>query len=54
MSVVKTEQIVGLCQCMLLLYNWSTTRSFEYGMDSKNMKAEYDSNNVQQKKEIGC
>ena len=38
MSVVKREQIVGLCLCMLLLY-----KSFDYGMDSRNLKAEYDS-----------
>ena len=32
MSVVKIVQLVGIFLCMLLLYNWSTTRSFAYGM----------------------
>ena len=46
MAVVKGEPIVGLCLCMLLLYNWSIARRFDYGMDSRNLKAEYDSNNA--------
>ena len=45
MSVVKREQIVALCLCMLLLYNWSTTKSFDYGMDSSNLKDEYNDDN---------
>ena len=32
-------------------YNWSTARSFDYDIYSSNLKAEYDSNNVQQKQD---
>ena len=51
-SVVKRTNSWSL-SVHAIAFHWSTAICFDYGMDSRNWKAEYDSNNVQQKQELG-